>query len=48
MQVAAAFQVLSFGILAASGVVLIADFVRARRQLTRAIVAWRMERGELR
>jgi hypothetical protein len=48
MELITAIQILSYGILAAAGVVVGLDFVKARQELSRAIVSWRSEREEAR
>jgi hypothetical protein len=48
MELAAAIQILSFGILAAAGVVVGLDFLKARQELSRAMVSWRSGRQEVR
>jgi len=44
MDLAAAIQILSICILGATGAALSVDFLKARRNLTQALVAWRLER----
>jgi hypothetical protein len=46
MELTTAIQILSYGILAAAGVVVGLDFVKARQELSRAMVSWRAEREE--
>jgi hypothetical protein len=48
MELATAIQILSFGILAAAGVVVGLDFLKARQELSRAMVSWRGGRQEVR
>jgi hypothetical protein len=48
MEITAAVQILSFGILAGAGAVVVLDFVKARQEFSRVFVAWREEREEAR
>lgn len=48
MELTTAIQILSYGILAAAGVVVGLDFVKARQELSRAMLSWRAEREEAR
>jgi hypothetical protein len=48
MELATAIQILSYGILAAAGVVVGLDFLRARHELSRAMGLWRAGREEVR
>jgi hypothetical protein len=48
MELTTAIQILSYGILGAAGVVVGLDFVKARQELSRAMVSWRAEREEAR
>jgi len=43
MEIADALEILSFCILGATAAALSVDFLRARRQLTQALAAWRLE-----
>jgi hypothetical protein len=47
MEFAAGIQILSFGILGAAGIALFLDFLKAKRQLARAMVAWQVDRKEV-
>jgi hypothetical protein len=41
MELGTAIQILSFGILAAAGTVVGLDFLKARHELSRAMMSWR-------
>lgn len=47
MEFTYAIQILSLGILGAAAVALFLDFLTAKRQLERAIFAWKAERKEV-
>jgi hypothetical protein len=48
MELATAIQILSFGILTAAGTVVGLDFLKARQELSRAMLSWRAGREEVR
>jgi hypothetical protein len=48
MELQTAIQILSFGILAAAGTVVGLDFLKARQELSRAMLSWRAGRQEVR
>jgi hypothetical protein len=48
MELTTAIQILSYGILTAAGVVVGLDFLKARLELSRAMVSWRNGREEAR
>jgi hypothetical protein len=48
MELLTASQILSYGILAAAGVAVGLDFVKARRELSRTMMSWRSVREEVR
>jgi len=48
MEIATAIQILSYGILAAAGVAVGLDFLKARQELSRAMLSWRDGRQEVR
>jgi hypothetical protein len=41
MEIGTGIQIVSYGILAAAGVAVGLDFVKARQELSRAILSWR-------
>ena len=41
MGIATGIQIMSYGILAAAGVAVGLDFVKARQELSRAMLSWR-------
>jgi hypothetical protein len=47
MELATGIQILSLGILGSAATALMADFLKARRQLTSAMVTWQHERKEV-
>jgi len=48
MEFATAIQILSYGVLASAGFFVIADFLRARQELSRAMISLRYRREEVR
>lgn len=48
MELVTVCQILSYGILAAAGVAVGLDFVKARQELSRAMMSWRTGREEVR
>jgi hypothetical protein len=48
MELATSIQILSYGILAAAGVAVGLDFLKARQELSRAMMSWRIGREEAR
>jgi hypothetical protein len=47
MELQTAVQILSYGILAAAAVVVGLDFLKARQELSRAMLSWRSGREEV-
>jgi hypothetical protein len=47
MEFSTAIQILSFGILAGAGAIVLLDFVKARQELSRAFVTWRADQEEV-
>jgi hypothetical protein len=48
MELLTASQILSYGILAAAGVAVGLDFVKARQELSKTMMLWRSGREEVR
>jgi hypothetical protein len=48
MELQTAIQILSFGILAAAGMIVGLDFLKARQELSRAMLSWSAGREEVR
>jgi hypothetical protein len=48
MELITAIQILSYGVLIAAGVAVGLDFLKARQELSKAMVSWRSEREEAR
>jgi hypothetical protein len=47
MELQTAIQILSYGILAAAAVAVGLDFLKARQELSRAMISWRSGREEV-
>ena len=48
MELITAIQILSYGVLTAAGVAVGLDFLKARQELSRAMMSWRTGREEAR
>jgi hypothetical protein len=48
MEFATALQILSYGVLVGAGIVVGVDFLKARQELSRAMISWRDQREEVR